>query len=169
MSKSFGLRVSPQQVSTALNILKDYVEERANLVRDGGITKTVDAIKMMEAMDTFKDAVGGMVKSPAELLYNALRFTTIPQLMDGEDITQIGVDGVGKVNLMDDIQVAVTDKEGLKTWLTANDCEDIITETVNAQTLAALLRRRIKDNKSLPNKTIAIITPVVRAQLTRSK
>lgn len=186
---SFGLVVTVEEVATSLKTLSAYIQERKALVETKQITDVQTGVKLMAAVQDFAAMVGSMAKAPAEILYNNIRFTLIPTLMDEADITTIGVDGVGKCHLQDDITVKVTDAEGLKNWLTEQGSEDLITETVNAQTLAAYFRARMKANaeavdkamkagttdpeklqelqEPLPSAQIVDIKPIVRAQLKR--
>lgn len=186
---NYGLKVTPEDVDKALIILQAYINERAALIDAGKIDDVPSGVKMMAAIQDFAEKVGKFAKAPAELLFNHIRFTTLPNLMDAADIPSLTVDGIGKCRLQDDISCKVNDAEGLKGWLTINGLEDIITETVNAQTLAAQMRARIKANaeevdramragttdpetlqklqKPMPPEAIVKIMPVVRAQLTR--
>jgi hypothetical protein len=182
----YGLKVHPRQALEALKLLGQYVEERRKVVEDKKITDVPNAVRMMDAINIFAETVGKVVKAPAEQLYNTMRFTVVPELMDAEDIITIGVEGVGKVHLQDDISCKVEDKEKLYDWLTANGMEDLIVEQVNAQTLTASMRARMKENAATakelfeeggqidPTKLLAMppqelvkITPVVRAVITR--
>ena len=179
----YGLKVHPRDMIEALKLLGDYIEERKAVVEAKKITDVPNAVKMMDAIHIFAETVGKVAKSPAEVLYNSMRFTVIPELMDAEDITNIGVEGVGKVNLQDDISCKVEDKEKLAEWLKDNEMEDLIVEQVNAQTLTAALRERMKTNAArvalmegevdeskllpMPAQEVVKITPVVRAVITR--
>lgn len=185
----WGLKITPTKAAEAMMVLQEYVTERAALVESGKLAGSTPAVKMMAAIQDFNDEVNDRVKAPGEALYNKIRFTTVPKVFDEEDITTIGVDGVGKCRLQDDISCKVLSSEGLHKWLTDNELEDIIKETVNAQTLSAQIRARMKENaevvaraikagtadpeklqklqKPLPPAEVMTITPVVRAQLTR--
>lgn len=187
----FNFKYTPAHVRDALLVLQGYINERAAVVDAGQLPDTATGVKLMAAIQDFAAIVGKMAKSPAELLYNSMRFTTLPSLMDTEDIVNVSVDGVGRCNLHDDITCEVKDKVELHKWLTDNKLEDLITEVVNAQTLAAQMRARIKENaqiaqdalragttdpatmkkllKPMPPDSAVKITPVVRAQLTREK
>src|SRR5688572_22786722 len=160
--------VSPRRAAAAIRCLADYVQERQLAVEKGQITDTITAIKLMSELQFFKEDLAARAKTPAEKLYDTLRFTTVPNCMDGDDITSLGVEAVGKIHLQDDVTVKVEDKPALHAWLVDNELEDIITEQVNAQTLAALVRRRIKDPKlgALPDEKIVTVKPIVRAVIT---
>lgn len=185
----WGLKITPEKAAEAIMLLQQYVEERIALVEKGTIKDPATAVKMMAAVQDFNTEVAKRIKSPSEGLYNTLRFTTVPTAFDENDTTKLGVDGIGTCRLQDDIQVKVQDSVALHKWLTDNGLEDIIVETVNAQTLAAQMRARIKENAEntaramkagttdpaklqeiqldMPPAEVVSITPVVRAQITR--
>lgn len=165
--------ITPRRAAAALKCLRDYVQERQAAVEKGKLTNVVDAIKLMSEIQLFTVSMAELAKSPAEKLYDTLRFTTVPNNMDGEDMTTIGVEGVGKIHLQDDVTVKQEDKGALKAWLVERELEDMITEQINAQTLAAFVRRRIKEAAEkkkaadLPGDKIITIKPIVRAVITR--
>lgn len=167
--RNYGLLISPKEALEALKILQKYVAERAKAVETKKIETKEDAIQMMDAIDQFRDAVKVMVKTPAEALYDTLRFQTVPSLMEADNTLTTTIAGIGRVNLKDDIQLKTVDKEGLFKWLRDNDKEDIITESVNAGTLAAFVRGQIKEDKPYPGDAILAVKPIVRAEITRGK
>lgn len=165
---------TPKRAANAVTFLAGYVQERALAVEKGQITTTADAVRLMDELFHLKEDLAARAKSPVEKLYDILRFTVIPNLMDGEGLTNIGVEHIGKVHLQDDVSVTVENKDGLRDWLTENQLEDMITESVNAQTLAAFVRRRIREaaekketEPDLPSGKIIKIKPIVRAVITR--
>lgn len=180
-SKPAGFKVNAEQAHTAMHVLEAYVAERVAFATvKENLENTVAAVKIMSLFDLLKDEVAGRLKNPLEAAYNIMRFAVVPTFMDEEEITQISVDDVGRVNLRDDVSVKVQDKEALFQWLKDNDAEDMIVEQVNAQTLAAFVRKRLEEAKSLPvdvrdkagnvtEEGAIEVTPVVRAQITRSK
>lgn len=171
--------ITPRRAAAAIRCLADYVQEREQAVAKGKMTDTVGAIKMMNEIDLFTTELATRAKTPAEKLYDTLRFTTVPNLMDGNDMTSLGVEEVGKVHLQDDVTVKQEDKGALKAWLVERELEDMITEQINAQTLAAFVRRRIREAAEqsaklkknippdLPGEKIVTIKPIVRAVITR--
>lgn len=164
--KGFKLTTSAEQADEALQVLNKYVTERFELATDKNrLGDLTTAIQLMNVMQLFADKVGDMVKSPAEKAYNALRFSIVPDFMSDAEITTLTVEGVGRVNLADDISLSVEDKEKMTNWLTENDLEDMIQRTVNTQTLTAFVRRRIKAGETTPDGVK--ITPVTRASITR--
>lgn len=163
----FGLAIHPSKATQAILLLQAYVAERVQIVEAGKIADLTDAVKLMAAINDFTETLQELVKAPAEVLYNRLRFTVVPTKADDAGVDTIGVLGVGKMHLQDDIQCKVEDKEALYKWLTDNELEDLITEQVNAQTLTATFRKRIKENLPMPAQDIVKVTPVVRAVIKR--
>lgn len=163
-----GFKVSPEMKEEAMRVLSEYVREREQVIRDKRIPNLQAAVQMMDTLNSFKENLASLVKSPAEKMYDTLRFTVIPEFMDEEGVTSMTYEGIGRVNVIDDISVKTNDKEGVKMWLKENDLEDLIQETVNAQTLAAALRKRMKEDKKMPPEDVVTVTPITRAQITRS-
>ncbi len=171
--KGKGLKIHPDRAHEALEVLAAYVAERAELVKEkGNFSNTVEAIKMMNTLKQLAEAIAERIKSPAEEAYNMMRFNHVPSFMEDEEITKISVEDIGRVNVMDDLRLSVKDKKALHDWLVENDLEDMITSSVNAQTLTAFFRNRIKEGKQqdgegLPDPKIVEVTPFVRAQITK--
>ncbi len=183
----YGFKISPLSAASAVAILRDYVAERAAILdpdhKGIKISEAADAIRMMDALYKFKEEFQDTIKSPVEKAYDSLRFSVIPNLMDDEGLTTVGVEGVGRTSLQDDVQCKVVDADELKSWLIAEDKEDMIKETVNAQTLAAFVRARLKAvaalkgktseevdehmKKLLPSTEVLTVKPIVRAVITR--
>lgn len=170
-TNKFKFAVAPEQAEACIAMLQLYVAERAALLEipDGAshcaIAKSGEAIRLMSALYHFKEAIADRVKSPAEKAYDGLRFTVIPNLMDGEDLTSCTIEGIGRINLQDDVQVKVLDSQKMQGWLIEEGFEDLIKTTVNAQTLAAFVRRRVKADEDLPTDLLEI-KPIVRAVIT---
>ena len=133
----------------------------------------VTSVRLMDRLNVFKEIIGSQVKSPAEKMYDMLRFSIIPEQMDEGEVTARTVEDVGRVNLMDDVQCRVEDQPSLLAWLREMELDDMIKENVNAQTLTAFVRRRLKEAGEkkvaavLPPKEVMTITPISRAPITR--
>jgi hypothetical protein len=163
----YGFDVTPQDRDKALGVLRRYVDERVMVIK-GKKLDLQAAVQMMDALYGFKEALAEQVKSPTEKAYDTLRFSVIPEAMDEADIRSVAYDGIGKCHTQDDIQLSTLDKDGLKTWLIDEDLADMIVDTVNAQTLAAALRKRLKEGKPMPPANVVKVTPIVKAIITRS-
>jgi hypothetical protein len=166
------------RVPNAIEYLRRYNEWLEVQARNEKKTLTpMSALRLMDQIFRHKELIAEHIKSPIEKLYDIMRFTVVPEVFADNDITTLTLEGIGRCNIMDDIQVAIVgdgkeDKERHKQafyeWLRQNELEDIITQTVNAQTLAAFVRRQLqsKDGLKLPYDHIKV-NPVTRAQITR--
>lgn len=154
----------------------EYLEEQSRNT-DKALTPMA-ALRLMDQVFKHKELVSEHVKSPLEKIYDILRFTVVPEVFADNEITTLTLEGIGRCNIMDDIAVTMqgddkaekdAHKEQFYKWLVNNELEDLITQTVNAQTLAAFVRRQLqsKDGKKLPMDLLKI-SPVTRAQITRS-
>lgn len=114
--------------------------------------------KANEQADTVKKTVGKV--------FDHTRTFLLPARMEEEGISGFKIKGVGRVNLTSDMRVSMKDKEAGYAWLEENDHGDLVTETVNASTLKALLSRMIRDGKEVPE-DIFKISPFDRASITK--
>lgn len=166
------------KVPNAIEYLRRYNEYLEKLARNEDKKLTpMAALRLMDAVFQHKEKISDHVKSPLEKIYDILRFTVVPDVFSDNEITTLTLEGIGRCNVLDDIAVIIAgdnkeEKEQHKAafyqWLVANELEDLITQTVNAQTLAAFVRRQLqsKDGKKLPMEHLKI-NPVTRAQITR--
>ncbi len=166
------------RVPNAIEYLRRYNEWLETQVRNEKKTLTpMSALRLMDQIFRHKELVSEHIKSPVEKLYDIMRFTVVPEVFADNDITTLTLEGIGRCNIMDDIQVSMAGdskdekeahKQAFYEWLRKNELEDIITQTVNAQTLAAFVRRQLqsKDGLKLPYDLIKV-NPVTRAQITR--
>jgi hypothetical protein len=166
------------RVPNAIEYLRRYNEWLEVQVRNENKALTpMSALRLMDQVFRHKELISEHIKSPIEKLYDILRFTVVPEVFQDNGTTTLTLEGVGRCNIMDDISVTTVgktkdekdaNKAQFQQWLIDNELEDMITQTVNAQTLAAFCRRQIqsKDGLKLPYELIEI-KPVTRAQITR--
>lgn len=161
------------RVPGAIEYLRKYVAHLEAQARNERKTLTpMTAMRLMDTAYQFKEKLGDIVKSPAEKVYDILRFTVVPEVFTDNEVTTLSLDDIGRCNIMDDITVTVApeNQPAMQNWLIENGKEDIIKQTVNAQTLAAFVRSQLRDKDGLKlPQTLFDIKPVTRAQITRSK
>lgn len=166
------------RVNNAVEYLRRYVEHLEQTAKNEDKKLTpMASVRLMDQIGNFIDRLSDMVKSPAEKVYNNVRFVLIPDVFSDNELTTLTLEGIGRCNVLDDISVTIAgaskeEKEQNKlafySWLVNNEQEDLLTQTVNAQTLAAFVRAQLKkeDGLKLPTDLIDI-KPVTRAQITR--
>lgn len=100
---------------------------------------------------------------------DVIRLNLLPVAMENEGLeSPMNVAGVGRVSLTGDVYASVLDKENFFEWLHDNQSGDLIQETVNASTLKAWVKDKIKKGESYPTELLKV-TPYTRASITKSK
>jgi hypothetical protein len=124
--------------------------------------------EMMKVMREEKDELEAQLKL-VNAKYDVLRYEAIPNKMDEEGMEKGPTyDGIGRISLTADLFVSTKDKNGLFSWLRDFGMGDIIQPSVNASTLKAFIKGRMKDGKDVPSEFVNI-TPVTRASITKAK
>lgn len=141
------------------------------------INKEMDALATAQAVDYAKlmalyqeaNTLADEVKKSIGVIYDYIRTIALPSKMEADGIdSPFNVAGIGRIVLTDDIRVSVLDKDLEYHWLEANGHKDLISRTVNAASLAALLRRYMRDGKEIPEPVFKV-TPFCRASITGLK
>ncbi|PIZ29608.1 MAG: hypothetical protein COY40_06515 [Alphaproteobacteria bacterium CG_4_10_14_0_8_um_filter_53_9] len=131
-------------------------------------------MKMVEQLDGYLENLGKYLHAE----YDILRMVLIPEAMERENLeSPVNVAGVGRVSLTGDLFVSVGAaepevgkdyKNEFYGWLRDNNLEDLITESVNASTLKAWVKGRIREAKPWPQDLLKV-TPYTRASITKAK
>ena len=100
--------------------------------------------------------------------FDELRLREIPEMMEALEVRNATFEGLGRVQLASDIYASTREgqKDAAMRWLRDLGYEDMISETYNASSVKALLRRMITDGVETPD-TIFNITPFTRASLVK--
>lgn len=124
------------------------------------------ALAMKEKQASKEEVETQLKKINADL--DVLRFEKIPEKMDEEGIERITVTGVGRISLTGDMLVSTKSgmKEALFRWLDDNGLQDIIQPSINASTLKAFIKGRMKNGEEVPEDCLNI-TPITRASITK--
>ena len=130
--------------------------------------KAVELAHAMKTAELLKEWMEGIEKClNAEL--DTLRLALIPLAMEREGLeSPLNVSGVGRVSLTGDVYATITDKENFYEWLHDNKSGDLITESVNASTLKAWVKDKIKQGLPYPTEFLNV-TPYTRASITKAK
>jgi hypothetical protein len=152
------------EIESALNILNQFNRDTVEpqLIGMGAVETARFMSELMQANEAAEE-----LKSTIGKVYDWVRTAAVPEKMDEEGLELLRIEGVGRVSLTSDVNVAVIDKDESFKWLESSGHGDMITETVNASSLKALLRRLIRDGKEIPE-AIYRVTPFTRASITKS-
>lgn len=95
----------------------------------------------------------GEAKSTLQKTFDWLRISQIPERMEAEELESISIEGVGRLYLTTQFMASIKGgaKDGAYQYLTDHGHGDIIQSTVNASSLKALAKQKMKDNDPLPS------------------
>lgn len=91
------------------------------------------------------------IKKTVSTMLEALKLHEIPQAFEREKATSVTLNIGYRVTLSQLTRAQMIDPEAGKQWLRDNDHEYVITETVNAQTLASLAKELMEQGVELPD------------------
>lgn len=124
--------------------------------------------EQMAAVQKRKEALEEELKA-INAEFDILRLRKIPEAMEVLGVRNATFEGLGRVQLAEDIYAST--REGQKDrgiqWLRDCGYDGMITESYNASSIKALFRRMIKDAQPIPE-DIFSITPFTRASLVKS-
>jgi hypothetical protein len=101
-------------------------------------------------------------------LYDWFTINLVPEKMAEQDIQSMKIENVGRLQLRPDAWVRTVDKDALFEWVRKNKFDSVITETINAGTLKALIKSQINDCDDIPPEDAVTYTPYVRAIVVKS-
>lgn len=127
----------------------------------------LEQVRQMKQLQEHKEVSEALLKEyNAEL--DVLRLETIPERMETDGVENVRYEGIGRVSLTGDLYVSVKagEKESLFGWLKKRKLQDLIVPQINASTLKAFIKGRIKDGKEFPQDFLNV-TPYTRASITK--
>ena len=100
--------------------------------------------------------------------YDGLRLRQIPEMMEALGVRNATFEGLGRVQLAEDIYASTREgqKEPAMQWLRDCGYEGMITEGYNASSLKALFRRMLKEGQPTPDEIFSVV-PFTRASLVK--
>lgn len=113
---------------------------------------TKNLILEFKAAKDFKEAAEAIEKE-ANRVYDYMRLAAIPTRFEEDGISNIKVDGVGRVQLAGDLYAGIApgQQERAFEWLRDNGRGDLVKETVNAGSLKAVIKSiMVKGEEELP-------------------
>jgi hypothetical protein len=97
-----------------------------------------------------------------------LRLKQIPEMMDQMEVKNATFQGIGRVQLAADLYCSTKagQKDAAMLWLRDMGLDDMISETYNATSMKALVRRLMVDGVELPD--CLNVTPFIRASIVKA-
>lgn len=130
--------------------------------------KATDLARIQNDLGIQLDALGAQ-KTEIQKRFDWVRNAQLPTQMETEGLDGFKLDGVGRVSLAADMWVSIPAefKDAFYAWLRQNGREAMITNTVNASSLKAMVKAMIKNGEALPPDIIKV-TPYTRASITKA-
>lgn len=152
---------------TTEGILEDKPVDEDSITQALGTE--ADPVEMAEMFRLLRELyeTADRIKKHYGKAFDWLRVHYIPNRMDDLGASSIKLPGLGRLGLTDDLRVKTLDKDGAFRWLEEQDLGDLITETINASTLKATLRRMLQKGEQVPDNLFEL-APFTRANLTKS-
>ena len=127
----------------------------------------VELVHEMSDIRKKKDSLEDALKEINEE-FDFLRITKIPTVMRDDGVDRLSVSGVGRVSITADLHVSIKadQKEAFYDWLRDNGRGDLISETVNASTLKAAVKRMFQSGEIVPEELLNV-SPFERASITK--
>lgn len=163
-----------EKMSSSMDTVANHLVSMDMFVTDmlaavkGGVPElsAVEACRVMHRLNQLHEVTDGIKKELGKV-YDTSRMAWVPTKFEEEGIESTKIEGVGRVNLTSDINLQTPDKDMMYEWLHENGHSEIITETVNASTLKALVRKYIKDGKTVPD-DVFVVKSFTRASITKA-
>ena len=166
MKKNYFL----ESVEGGLNTLKDLVEDfSVDEFKDQ--TEGMEVAEAARIQNRLREVLekADQIKTHIQKIYDFMRYTRMPEVMDTHDIESVRIEGIGRVYLLSDYNVSTKagQKQAAVEWLIENGFGDIVQETVNASTLKAVIKKEvIAKGKEVPE-DLFNVSPFTRSQITK--
>jgi hypothetical protein len=121
----------------------------------------------MKSLQDQKDVMDADIKA-LNIQIDDLRLKQIPEMMDQLEVKNATFEGIGRVQLASDLYCSTKagQKDAAMTWLRDMGLDDMISETYNATSMKALVRRLIVEGAEIPE--CLNVTPFIRASIVKA-
>lgn len=163
-----------KELTSAVSLMIGALETTPGIAYPEGFRDACKGMPLQQAAALQRDMADivdrfSAVKAELQKLYDFVRFTMVPAVMEDEGIESAKVEGVGRVYLNSDVNVSVRagKSEEAQVWLVDSGNGDLIKETVNSSSLKALVKSMMKKGEEIPE-DIFNVSPYTRAQIAKS-
>lgn len=112
----------------------------------------VELAKEFKAIHCLKEAIDLLDKEVSRI-YDHMRLVVIPARFEADGISNMKVEGVGRVQLTGDIYAGIVKgrEDSAFEWLDDNGRGDLVKRTVNSSSLKAVLKQALQNGEELPD------------------
>lgn len=126
----------------------ELLDEQANLK---STIPTLDLLREFKAAKDLKEACDLLSKESGRL-YDYLRLALVPERFEEDGISNMKVEGVGRVQLAGDLYAGIIkgNEERAFEWLGDNGRGDLVKQTVNSSSIKAVLKKMLTEGEEIP-------------------
>ncbi len=131
------------------------------------LTTLRELCNKMQALQTEKETLEESLKTTNAAI-DSLRLKQIPELMDQLEVKNATFQGLGRVQLAADLYCSTKagQKDAAMQWLRDMEMDGMISETYNASSMKALVRRLIEQGAEIPE--CLNVSPFIRASIVKA-
>lgn len=143
----------------------ELLDEQGNLK---ATIPTLDLLREFKAAKDFKEACDLLSKESGRL-YDYLRLALVPERFEEDGISNMKVDGVGRVQLAGDLYAGIVkgNEEKAFEFLGDNGRGDVVKQTVNSSSLKAILKKMLEKGEEIPAELFKA-EPFTRASIVKA-
>jgi len=121
----------------------------------------------MQGLQTEKETLEESLKTTNAAI-DDLRLKQIPEMMDQIEVRNATFPGIGRVQLAADLYCSTKagQKDAAMQWLRDMEMDGMISETYNASSVKALVRRLIEQGAEIPD--CLNVSPFIRASIVKA-
>ncbi len=121
----------------------------------------------MQGLQTEKETLEESLKTTNAAI-DDLRLKQIPEMMDQIEVRNATFPGIGRIQLAADLYCSTKagQKDAAMQWLRDMEMDGMISETYNASSMKALVRRLIEQGAEIPD--CLNVSPFIRASIVKA-
>lgn len=163
------------EVVAAMQVIGDFFKGKGlnpEILDEQGNLKTtiptLDLLREFKAAKDFKEACDLLAKESGRL-YDYLRLALVPERFEEDGISNMKVEGVGRVQLAGDLYAGIIkgNEEQAFEWLDDNGRGDLVKKTVNSSSIKAVLKKMLADGEEIPAELFKA-EPFTRASIVKA-
>lgn len=163
------------EVKAAMTVIGEFYKgkgQNPELLDEQGNYKanvtTLELLREFKAAKDFKEACDLLAKESGRL-YDYLRLALVPERFEEDGISNMKVDGVGRVQLAGDLYAGIIkgSEEKAFEWLGDNGRGDLVKQTVNNSSIKAVLKKMLADGEEIPAELFKA-EPFTRASIVKA-
>lgn len=146
------------EVKAAMTVIGEFYKgkgQNPELLDEQGNYKatitTLELLREFKAAKDFKEACDLLSKESGRL-YDYLRLALVPERFEEDGISNMKVEGVGRVQLAGDLYAGIIkgNEERAFEFLGDNGRGDVVKQTVNSSSLKAILKKMLEKGEEIP-------------------